>query len=92
MSAAVFALDAIRAAGLEPTADSTVQSVTEEECTGNGALSTLARGYRADAVLIPEPTGAPITRAHVGVMWFRVRVRGVPCTWPARSPAASTRA
>ncbi len=78
VSAAVFALDAIRAAGLEPTADITVQSVTEEECTGNGALSTLARGYRADAVLIPEPTDATITRAHVGVMWFRLRVHGVP--------------
>ena len=78
VSAMVFALDAIRDAGLEPAADIYVQSVTEEECTGNGALSTLARGYRADAVLIPEPTDATITRAHVGVMWFRLRVRGVP--------------
>ncbi len=78
VSAMVFALDAIRDAGLEPAADIVVQSVTEEECTGNGALSTLARGYRADAVLIPEPTDATITRAHVGVMWFRLRVRGVP--------------
>ena len=78
VSAMVFALDAIRAAGLELEADITVQSVTEEESTGNGALSTLARGYRADAVLIPEPTDGTITRAHVGVMWFRLRVRGVP--------------
>jgi acetylornithine deacetylase len=78
VTAMIFALDAIRAAGLEPDADVTLQSVTEEECTGNGALSTLARGYRADAVLIPEPTGGTITRAHVGVMWFRLRVRGVP--------------
>ena len=78
VSAMVFALDAIRDAGLEPAADITVQTVTEEECTGNGALSTLARGYRADAVLIPEPTAGTITRAHVGVMWFRLRVRGVP--------------
>lgn len=78
VSAMVFALDAIRDAGLDLAADITVQSVTEEECTGNGALSTLARGYRADAVLIPEPTDGTITRAHVGVMWFRLRVRGVP--------------
>ncbi len=78
VSAMVFALDAIRDAGLEPAADIYVQSVTEEECTGNGALSTLARGYRAEAVLIPEPTAATITRAHVGVMWFRLRVRGIP--------------
>jgi acetylornithine deacetylase len=78
VSAMVFALDAIRDAGFAPGADVTVQSVTEEECTGNGALSTLARGYRAEAVLIPEPTACTITRAHVGVMWFRLRVRGVP--------------
>ena len=88
VSAMVFALDAIRAAGLELTADIHVQSVTEEECTGNGALSTLARGYRADAVLIPEPTDATITRAHVGVMWFRLRVRGVP-VHVARAQAGS---
>ena len=78
VSAMVFALDALRDAGLEPAADVYVQSVTEEECTGNGALSTLARGYRAEAALIPEPTGGTITRAHVGVMWFRLRVRGIP--------------
>ncbi len=78
VSAMVFALDAIHSAGLEPAGDICVQSVTEEECTGNGALSTLARGYRADAVLIPEPTAGTITRAHVGVMWFRLRVRGIP--------------
>jgi len=78
VAAMVFALDAIRDAGLALTADVHLQTVTEEECTGNGALSTLARGYRADAVLIPEPTAATITRAHVGVMWFRLRVRGVP--------------
>ncbi|MGI4810086.1 MAG: ArgE/DapE family deacylase, partial [Janthinobacterium lividum] len=88
VSAMVFALDAIRAAGLELTADIHVQTVTEEECTGNGALSTLSRGYRADAVLIPEPTDATITRAHVGVMWFRLRVRGVP-VHVARAQAGS---
>jgi acetylornithine deacetylase len=78
VSAMVFALDALKTAGYAPAAQVFVQTVTEEECTGNGALSTLARGYRADACLIPEPTGNTITRAHVGVMWFRLRVRGVP--------------
>ncbi|MEJ1976160.1 MAG: ArgE/DapE family deacylase [Acetobacteraceae bacterium] len=78
VSAMVFAMDALRTAGLAPAADVYVQTVTEEECTGNGALSTLARGYRAEACLIPEPTGNALTRSHVGVMWFRLRVRGVP--------------
>jgi acetylornithine deacetylase len=76
--AMVFALDGLRAAGLLPAADVYVQTVTEEESTGNGALSTLARGYRADACLIPEPTGQSILRGTVGVMWFRLRLRGRP--------------
>jgi acetylornithine deacetylase len=74
----VFAMDALRSAGLEPAADVHLQTVTEEESTGNGALSTLLRGYRADAALIPEPTGGTITRAHTGTLWFRLKLRGVP--------------
>ena len=78
VSAMVFAMDALRTAGLAPASDVYVETVTEEESTGNGALSTLARGYLADACLIPEPSANTITRGHVGVMWFRVRVQGVP--------------
>ncbi len=78
VSAMVFAMDALRSAGLAPAADVYVETVTEEECTGNGALSTLARGYRAEACLIPEPTANVLSRASVGVMWFRLRVRGIP--------------
>src|SRR5262245_52647072 len=75
--AMVFALDALHDAGCLPGSAVYVQTVTEEESTGNGALSTLARGYRADACLIPEPTGPRILRT-VGVMWFRLRIRGKP--------------
>jgi acetylornithine deacetylase len=78
VAAMVFALDALKAAGLRPTADVYVQTVTEEECTGNGALSTLARGYHADACIIPEPTGSHILRGTIGVMWFRLRISGKP--------------
>jgi acetylornithine deacetylase len=78
VAAMIWAMDAIRAAGLEPAADVHIQTVTEEESTGNGALATLLRGYRAEAALIPEPTGGTITRAHTGTLWFRIKVRGVP--------------
>ncbi len=76
--AALFALDAIRRAGFAPAARVHLQSVIEEESTGMGALSTLQRGYRADCALIPEPTDHRLTRAQVGVVWFRLRVRGRP--------------
>jgi acetylornithine deacetylase len=78
VTAMVFALDALRKAGVAPAADIYVQTVTEEECTGNGALSTLARGYKADACLIPEPTKHHILRGTLGVMWFRLAISGRP--------------
>ncbi len=76
--AALFALDAIRSAGFKPTARIHFQSVIEEESTGIGALSTIQRGYRADCAFIPEPTGGNLVRAQVGVIWFRIKVRGKP--------------
>lgn len=74
----LFAFDALRLAGLEPTARIHFQSVVEEECTGNGSLSALQRGYTADAVLIPEPEEDMLVRANTGVIWFTVRVAGSP--------------
>jgi acetylornithine deacetylase len=70
--------DTLARLGLKPAADVFVQSVVEEECTGNGALACLARGYRAEAVLIPEPLWDKLIRAQVGVLWFQVTCRGVP--------------
>ena len=40
----IAALDALKHLGLQPAAPVYVQSVTEEECTGNGALACLLRG------------------------------------------------
>lgn len=74
----VFALDALRAIGLEPAADILVETVSEEECTGNGALATLERGYRADACLIPESMDNRLLRAELGSVWFRLRILGKP--------------
>lgn len=50
----------------------------EEETTGNGAATVLAKGYRADAVLTSEPTDERLVRANTGVMKFAVTVQGVP--------------
>lgn len=77
-AANLFCLDALRRIGLQPSATVYVQSVVEEESTGNGALMTHLRGYKADAVLIPEPEEEMLVRANVGVLWFQVEVRGLP--------------
>ncbi len=78
LAANLFALDALARLGLAPAADVIVQSVIEEECTGNGALACLQRGYRAEAALITEPSAETLGAAQVGVMWFQVKLRGKP--------------
>jgi acetylornithine deacetylase len=78
LAACLASLDALKRLGWRPAADLHIQSVVEEECTGNGALACLERGYRAEAVLIPEPMWNKLIRAQVGVLWFQVHVRGVP--------------
>ena len=78
LAANLFALDALQHLGLAPAADIHFQSVVEEECTGNGALACLQRGYRADAVLIPEPFAEELIIAQIGVIWFQVHLRGIP--------------
>ncbi len=76
--AGMAAFDALDRLGYRPAADVYLQSVVEEECTGNGALACLQRGYRADAALIPEPADNGLDIAQLGVMWFQVKVRGRP--------------
>jgi acetylornithine deacetylase len=78
LASCLYALKALADAGCKPAADVFVQSVVEEECTGNGALACLARGYRADAAVIPEPMGDSLLRSQIGVIWFQVKVQGVP--------------
>src|SRR3954449_1010966 len=77
-AANLFALDALKRIGLQPAATVYLQSVVEEESTGNGALMAHLRGYRADAVLVPEPEDEKLVRANTGVLWFEVRVEGHP--------------
>ena len=78
LAANLFAMDAFKRIGLAPAAEVYQQSVIEEECTGNGALACLQRGYRGDAAIITEPQSESLLRAQVGVMWFQVKVRGRP--------------
>jgi acetylornithine deacetylase len=72
-----LAFRALQRLGYEPAAAVTLQSVVEEECTGNGALACLVEGYTADAAIIPEP-GEGIMTAQMGVMWLTIDVYGVP--------------
>lgn len=76
----VTAFRALKLAGLQPAAEVQMQSVIEEECTGNGALAAMLALPRTDAVIIPEPgPGLPaMYSAEVGVVWAWVTVSGRP--------------
>ena len=78
LAAILGAVRGLRSLGLGPHAPIHLESVVEEECSGNGTLQTLLSGYRADAAVIAEPFGAAVTTAQVGVLWFKVRITGVP--------------
>jgi len=70
------ALDALSAAGVTLAGDVTVAATVGEEDGGLGALSTVLRGYRADAALITEPTRLALVPAQGGSLVFRLTVTG----------------
>ena len=78
VAAMIFAVHAINAIGYRVASPLNVHVVIEEECSGNGALACLQHGYTGDFVLIPEPFGPTLYAGQIGVLWFKVTVRGVP--------------
>jgi acetylornithine deacetylase len=78
LAAMVGAVRGLQRLGLTPRAPVQLQSVVEEECTGNGALACVLAGHTADAAILTEPTRGAIWTAQVGVLWFQVRVLGAP--------------
>ncbi|MEO8634723.1 MAG: ArgE/DapE family deacylase [Gemmatimonadales bacterium] len=80
----ITALDALAAAGIRLKGDVTVTATVGEEDGGLGALSTVLRGYRADAVLVTEPTELTLVTACEGSLVFRLTIIG-------RSAHAATR-
>jgi acetylornithine deacetylase len=74
----VGAVRGLKRLGHAPRANVQLQSVVEEECTGNGALACVLAGHTADAAILTEPTRSAIWNAQVGVLWFQVHVLGAP--------------
>jgi len=78
LAAIVGAVRGLRRLDLGPLAPIELQSVVEEECTGNGAFQCVLAGRSADAVIVTEPTSLTVQTSQVGVLWFQVIVRGRP--------------
>lgn len=73
----IMAFKALKRLGYEPAAKVILQSVIEEECTGNGALACLVAGHTADAAIITEPTAGLMT-CQMGVLWLSLQISGKP--------------
>ena len=74
--AALWAVRALRRSGVRLRGDVLLASVQGEEDGGMGTYAMLRRGWRADACVIPEPTGLDIVPANAGALTFRLRVPG----------------
>jgi acetylornithine deacetylase len=72
----LVALDALSDLGLGLRGDVTVAATVGEENGGLGALSTVLRGYRADAAIITEPTRLALVPAQGGSLVFRLKIPG----------------
>lgn len=76
LTAAIFAVQALRNLGIPLSGKVFIESVIGEESGGVGTLTTLVRGWRADAVIIMEPTRLRSCPVHSGALSFRITVTG----------------
>jgi acetylornithine deacetylase len=87
--AARWAVRALRAAGVNLAGDVLVAPVGSEEDGGLGTFGLLRRGWRADACVVPEPTGLDVVPACAGALTFRLRIRGLAAHASRRTDGVS---
>jgi acetylornithine deacetylase len=76
VTANIFAVQTLQALGFHPAADVLVESVIGEESGGVGTLTTIVKGFKADAAIITEPTRLHLCPVQSGALTFRVKVSG----------------
>ncbi len=73
---ALFAVRALRDAGVVLPGAVVIQSVVGEEDGGLGTLATIERGHTGDAAIVLEPTELMVAPAQAGALNFRLTVPG----------------
>jgi acetylornithine deacetylase len=76
LCAGIFAVDVLIRLGFQPAREVLIESVIGEESGGVGTLTTILKGYRADAVILLEPTKLAICPVQSGALTFRLTVPG----------------
>ncbi len=76
LACGLFAVRAIRDAGVRLGGVLQIQSVIGEEDGGAGTLATLERGHTGDGAIVLEPTRFVVAPAQAGALSFRITVPG----------------
>lgn len=77
VAAFIAATEAIIAEDIELKGDLQLHIVVDEEAGGfAGTRDLIDRGFRADGVIVAEPTSGLIDAAEGGLSWVRVTIRG----------------
>jgi len=74
--APAMAVKLLKNAGIELPGDVILTSVVDEEGGGNGSIQAAMKGIRADAAVVCEPTDRELIVAHMGFVFFDVKVEG----------------
>jgi len=77
LGCAIYAVKAIKDAGVNLKGKVIIESVVGEEDGGVGALACVLRGYTADGAIIMEPTELKVAPAQAGALCFRITVQGL---------------
>ena len=79
LTANFFALKAVLDSGLRMKGNAVLESTIEEEAGGSGGtLACFLHGVKADGMVISEPSRECVWVTHPGIMYFRVKVLGLP--------------
>ena len=85
----IAALDVFADLGVTLNGDVMLAASVGEEDGGLGALSTILRGHRADAVVITEPTELNVVIAQGGSLVFRITITGRSAHGASRNEGVS---
>ncbi len=75
LAAILGAVKALQDAGLRVAGDVYVAGAADEEYLSLGS-EQLASAYKVDGVIVAEPSGFYLVRAHKGFIWFEVKTFG----------------
>lgn len=76
IAAGIAAIQCLQAFGITLRGDVILESVVNEEHSGNGTLACIARGYTADAALVLEPSESNVRLCGYGGVYWGINITG----------------